>query len=468
MALRPNVKATTKSYTTVGMLKAILGDENNDLIYNQQLVDQLESNPTTQTIKQCGQWIMGLLSRRNQFSYSLVNMIGLQRIQYVIWTNPWNWAKRGKLEMGETIEYIWEGLASVYGFNQEKSETRFLKRVKPNINTAFYRVNYAVVYPITIDEKRLQRAFTSMDGVVDLVESLIASTGRTANIDEFSVMKYTLAITILDGGMKMVAIPALTKATASDAITAVTTATNDFQFPLPGKQYNRAHVENVVMPDDIMILESTSANALIKVNVLADAFNIDEVKFMGHVVMHDGLGNYDWDRMKKLFSEDPTFVPFTEDQIAKLNSIQLIAMDRQYMQIYDNYEYMAEPLRNGDGSFENYFYHVSKVLATSPFHCAVGFTSTSEGTITLTLSPATATASPNQTVTLQADIKSTGFQDLSVTWSCSGGSTDKNNPTYVLDGVLYIGGATAEDEIIVTVTSNADTTKKATATITVA
>lgn len=468
MAVRPVVKGVSKVYTTVGMLKALLGDENNELIYNQELVQQLEENPTTQTIRECGQWVMGLMQRRNQFSYSLVNMIGLQRIQYIMWTNPWQWAKRGKLEMGETVEHIWEGLSDVYGFNPEKAETGFLKRTKPNINTAFYRVNYAVVYNITIDEKRLQRAFTSMDGVIDLVESLIASTGRSANIDEFAVMKYTLAVTILDGGMKMINIPALTKATASDAITAVTSVTNDFQFPLPGKQYNRAGVENVVSPENIMILETTNANALIKVNVLADAFNIEEVKFMGNVIMHDGLGNYDWKRMAKLFSEDPTFKAFTQDEITKLNSIELIAMDRQYMQIYDNYEYMSEPLRNGSGAFENYFYHVSKVLATSPFHCAVGFTSTGEGTITITLSPATATASPYQQVNLQADVKSSGFQDLGVTWSCTGGSIDETNPTYIVDGILYIGNATSKSEITVTATSNADSTKTATATITVA
>lgn len=468
MALRPVVKGTSKVYTSVGMLKAILGDEKNDLIYNKQLVDQLTAEPTTDTIRQCGQHIMSYSARRNQFANALINLIGMQRIQYLMWTNPWAWAKRGKLEMGETVEHIWEGLATVYGFNQEKAETGFLKRVPPNINAAYYRVNYAVVYQITIDEKRLQRAFTSLAGMVDLVETLIASTGRSANVDEFSVMKYTLAVTILDGGMKMVTIPELTTETAASAITTVTQATNDFQFPLPTKNYTRAGNENTVAPEDIMILESTSANALIKVNVLADAFNIDEVKFMGNVVMHDGLGNYDWDRMAKLFSEDPTFTAFTATEITKLNSIALIAMDRQYMQIYDNYEYMAEPLRNGQGAFENYFYHVSKILATSPFHCAVGFTTTPAGVITISLSPATATASPNQTVMFQADVKSTGFQDLGVTWSCSGGSTDEDNPTYIHDGILFIGGAASESEITVTATSNADSTKTATAKVTVA
>lgn len=473
MAIKPNIRPTTKEYTSIGMLKAILGDENNDLIYNEQLADLLTAEPTTQSIRQAGQFIMAFVPRMNQFANALVNMIGLQRIEYLMWTNPWAWAKQGKLEMGESVEVIWQGLANAYGFNTQLAETRFLKQQKPDINAAYYRVNYAVVYPITLNRQMLQRAFTSMDGLVNLVEAIIATPGRTANIDEFAIMKYTLAITLLDGGMKMVTIPEITKTNADDVITTVTTVTNNFQFPLPGKQYNRAGVENVVSPENTMILESTKANAFIKVNALASAYNIDEVKFMGNVVMHDGLGNFDWDRMKMLFSEDSTFQTFTEAQIAQLNSVEIIAMDRKYLQIYDNYEYMGEPLRNGDGLFENYFYHVSKVLGTSPFHNAVGFTTATSGAITLTVSPTTATASPNQTVVLQANVQSVGFNNLDVTWSCTGGNQPVNgvvtgNPTYITNGILYIGDADAEDEITVTVTSVGDSTKTATAKITVA
>lgn len=468
MALKPNVKGTTKQYTSIGMLRSILGDESQDLVYNEQLAKLLADEPTTASIRQVGQWVMGFTPRMNQFSSALVNMIGLQRIEYLMWTNPWSWAKQGKLEMGESIEMIWEGLANAYPFDPKDAETSFLKQTKPDISAAYYRVNYAVVYPITVNRKLLQRAFTSLSGLVDLVETIIASPGRSANVDEFAIMKYTLALTILDGGMKMVAIPALSKATVDEVISTVSTITNNFQFPLPGKQYNRAGVENVVSPENTMILESTAANALIKVNSLATAFNIEEVKFIGNVVMHDGLGNYDWDRMATLFQNDPSYTPFTDAQIAALNSIAIIAMDRKYMQIYDNYEYMAEPLRNGKGAFENYFYHVSKVLGTSPFHCAVGFTTMTAGTITITVSPTAATASPNQTVVLQANVQTTGFNDLSVTWSCAGGSTDASNPTYIIDGVLYIGGASKGDTITVTATANGDTTKTATATITVA
>lgn len=473
MALKPNVKGTTKQYTSIGMLKAILNDPNNDLIYNEQLADMLTNEPTTASIRQAGQFITAFVPRMNQFANALVNMIGLQRIEYLMWTNPWAWAKQGKLEMGESVEQIWIGLASAYGFNSKEAETRFLKQTKPDINAAYYRVNYAVVYPITMNRQMLQRAFTSMDGLVNLVETVIATPGRTANIDEFAIMKYTLAVTMLDGGMKMINIPEITKDNADDVITTVTTITNNFQFPLPGKQYNRAGVENTVSPENTMILESTKANAFIKVNALASAYNIDEVKFMGNVVMHDGIGNYDWKRMAMLFSEDPTFQPFTEEQIAQLNSVDIIAMDRKYLQIYDNYEYMGEPLRNGDGLFENFFYHVSKVLATSPFHNAVGFTTVPMGEVSISLSPETATASPNQTVVFQANVQSTGFNNLDVIWTVEGGNQPVDgkvtgNQTYVLDGILYIGDADSGEEITVTAISVADSTKTAAATVTVA
>lgn len=130
-------------------------------------------------------------------------------------------------------------------------------------------------------------------------------------------------------------------------------------------------------------------------------------------------------------------------------------------------------MRNGDGLFENYFYHVSKVLGTSPFHNAVGFTTATSGAITLTVSPTTATASPNQTVVLQANVQSVGFNNMDVTWSCTGGNQPVDgqvtgNPTYVSNGILYIGDAEAKDTITVTVTSVGDSTKTATATITVA
>lgn len=457
MPTRPTIKQQTKVYSSVGMLRAIFNDPNNDLLYRQRNVDA-----TTASIRAAGEFITAFKPRANQFINALVNRIGMERITYLMWSNPWSWAKQGKLELGETVEEIWLGLAKAYVFNPEKSETRFLKREEPDVLSAFHSVNYRIFYKITVTMQQLKTAFLSVDGLINFVESLIASTGRSASADEYMVMKYTLAIALLNGNVKTVKIPAITKENAEDVITAVTTVTNNFQFPLASMQYNRAGVQNTVNLDDTFILESTDANALIKVNALANAFNIDEVKFMGHVVMHDGLGNYDWGRMRDLFSEDPSFEPFNESQIAMLNSVKIIAMSRRFLQIYDNYEYMGEPLRNGEGLFENYFYHVGKVLSTSPFHACVAFTNSADGELTVTISPQTASVTAGQSVSFLANVVSTGFQVLDVTWTVTGGGDN----TWIENGILHVG-SDATGNITVTATCMGDPTKSATATVTV-
>lgn len=460
MPKRPIIKPQTKQLTSVGMLRAIFNDPNNDLLYKQVQVDD-----TTESIRAAGEFITNFVPRANQFINALVNRIGMVRVQYLVWSNPWTWAKQGKLEMGETVEQIWIGLAKAYHFNPQTSETRFLKREKPNVDSAFHSINYQTFYKTTIGMQELKAAFLSYDGLSNFVESVIGSLGRSANVDEFAMMKYVLAITLLNGSINVQSIPEVTKENADDVVTTIATTTNNFQFPLASANYTRAQNQNTVNPENIMILESTGVNALLKVNSLANAFNVEYVKFMGNVVMHDGLGNFDWERMDDLLGEDPGYQRFTQEQINMLNSVQLIAMDRQFMQIYDVYEYMAEPLRNGEGLFENYFYHVGKILSTSPFHACVAFSSNAGGEIAITMTPATASVSPGQSVAMTANVTSTGFQQLDVTWTLD----VANTVATVENGIVKVAeDATAGTAITVTATSTADPTKTATATITVA
>lgn len=460
MPTRPTIKPVTKQLTSVGILRAIFNDPNNDLLYGKCKVDN-----TTDSIRAAGEFITAFVPRANQFINAIVNRIGLVRIQSLIWNNPWTWAKQGKLEMGETVEEIWMDLAKVYHYCPEKSETRFLKREKPSIFSAFHSVNYRTFYKVTIEMQTLKNAFLSLDGLADFTTRIIDNLSQSANFDEFMLMKYTIAVNLLAGAIPIETIPAIDKTNGDEVVTAVTTITNNLQFPLASAKYNRAGAKNASRIDDIYILESTDANALLKVNVLANAFNIDEVKFMGHVVMHDGLGNYDWVRMRDIFEDDDSFTIFSEDQIEMLNKVKVVVMDRKWLQIYDHYEYMGEPLRNGEGLYENYFYHVGKVLSSSPFHNCIAMTDVSPGVITITVSPGTATVTAGQSVVLTANVTSTGFNVLDVEWSLTGAAVTEGNAS-IENGVIRttenaIGTLTA------TVTSVADPSKKATATITI-
>lgn len=451
----PTLKSTTGVYESWGMIEAFNNDQNDPT-----LPEQIPH--TTEGIKAIGQVITGYKPLANMFAAYLFGKIGMTKLSYMRFNNPWKWAKRGKLEMGETIEEIWEGECESFGYNPEKSETRFLKMAKSSGAVAFHSVNYHAVYKVTVAWAILKRAFLSYTGLKDYVDTKIEQPKRQSEVDEFMMTKYLIASLLLQGKIKTVTIQPITKNNADDVAAAVAETTNLFQFP--SSDYTMAGNENTTSINDLMILESAAANALIKVYSLATAFNVDYVKFLGNVTMFDDLSSYNWKRMEKLMSEDPNFRPFTADEIAKLKTVQIIAMDKKFLQIYDVLEEMGEPLINGEGLYENMFYHVAQILSASPFYNCVAYTTLTNGVTSVTVTPAAITLPINGTYGLHADVVTTGFADPSVVWSCNDSGSSWIEPD---TGVLRVGATTVKT-FTVTATSVADGTKKGTCTVTVA
>lgn len=461
MPTKPAIKATTGVYTSLGILQHIMSDPNYPELngYNGAITD------TTESIRAVGEYITGYKARRNAFIDALINRIGMVRLHYMIFNNPWSWAKQGKLEMGETVEQIWTDLAEVFPYDPKESETRVLKQAPPDVMSAFHTVNYEEVYKVTVNYEKLKAAFLSVDGLRDFIEDIIGSCARSANVDEFMIMKYLLAEVLLAGKVYTQTIPAITRTNSDEIVTEITAVTNALQFP--NTDYNMAHVSNTTPIDDLYILESAKANAYIKVNSLAVAYNVDYVKFMGHVALFDSLGNFDWKRMDKIFAKDTTYRKFTSSEIADLNTIQFVAMDKRFLQIYDRMEEMGEPFINGEGRFTNYFYHVWKILSASPFHNCIAFTTLTPAVTSVTISPGTATMGVGTSMAFQASVTTTGFGSSDVVWEIS--TSGIADDTYITpDGVLTVGADETVKEIKVVVTSVADDTKTATATITIA
>lgn len=459
----PAIKATTGRYSSIGIIQAVIG-----------ATPELQGVPmptaTTESLRATGQAITNYAPRRNAFINGLVNLIGMQRLHYMLFTNPLAWAKQGKLEMGETVEQIWIGLADAYPYDPEASETTFAKQHKPDISSAFHSVNFEVTYNVTVNHLQLKRAFLSMEGMQALIEEIIGSVVRASTYDEFLVTKYMLGVILLEGVMHTAPIAELTAATADSAITTVTTVTNKFQFP--STNYTIAGNLNTCPVDNIYILESAEANALIKVNALATAFNVDYVKFMGHVAMIDGLNIIDWDRLDKLFAYDatsqsspydPGYRHFTEAELTLLGSIQLIAMDKRFLQIYDNYEQMETPFINGEGGYTNYPYQVARIFGASPFHNAVAFTTTASTVTSVTVTADNDNVLPGTQLGLQANVVTTGFAQSGVVWSIPA----TTGVTIGQDGILRVAKTATAKSVTVTATSVADSSKKGTLAVTI-
>lgn len=455
----PPIKPVTANYNSVGIINTILEEDATGELAGIPAVEN-----TIESIRMIGQQITGYAPSRNAFASGLVNLIGMMRLYYMLFTNPWSDMKKGKLEMGETIEEIWVGLAEVFNYNPQKSETRVLKRANQEILTAFHSINYHKVYKITISAMELKKAFLSMEGMKNLIEDKMGSLARSASSDEFSMMKYMFALLLLEGKINTITIQPITSVSADDIVTTVATATNLFQFE--STENNMAHVENTTPIDNLVIFESAKANAQIKVNSLAAAFNVEYVKFLGQVKMFDNLGKFNWKRMQMIMGEDPNYRQFTSEEIALLNSVDIITCDRNFLQIYDSVFEMETPFMNGEGAFTNYFLHVQQIYSASPFHNIIAYTTEESSVTAISVSPATATVATGGTIGLQAQITTKGFASSEIIWEIS--TQGVADGTYIgQDGVLHIAQNETKTSITVKATSVYDNSISGSATITV-
>lgn len=214
--------------------------------------------------------------------------------------------------------------------------------------------------------------------------------------------------------------------------------------------------------DQYLIINS-EFDAVMDVEVLASAFNMDKAQFSGNRVLVDGFGDIDTDRLAILFADDDTYTPFTEAELTALNTIPAILVDESFFMIYDNLFNFTEQY-NGEGLYWNYWFHVWKTFSVSPFANNALFIPGAPTVTSVSVSPATATVKAGQTISLSATVVTDKFAPQVVNWT-----SNTDGVTVNRGGVVTVGASvTAATEVTITATSEFDATKKDTCVITVA
>ena len=446
MAVKP--KIVTLSNSSVDVLNAI---RNNATTVYKNYVPVATADD--ESIREIGAIIMDNPQLQNEFLNALVNRIGRVIITSKMYENPWSMFKKGLLEFGETIEEIFVNIAKPYQFDEAVAESNLFKREIPDVRSAFHIMNYQKYYKSTIENDRLRMAFLSLNGITDLIAKIVDAMYTGANYDEFQTMKYMLAKHILKGRMYPVTIPAVSTANMKPIVSKIKGVSNKMEFL--STQYNVSGVSTHTKKDDQYLLVSTEFDAVMDVEVLASAFNMDKADFDGHRVLVDGFGDIDTERLAILFADDPTYVPLTAEELEALNTIPCV--------IVDNYYNFTEQY-NGEGLYWNYWYHVWKTFSVSPFANNALFIPGTPSITSVTVTPATATVLAGQSISLSATVVTDYFAPQTVTWA-----TETEGVTVNASGVVTIGADVPSETVItVTATSTFDTTKTGSATLTVA
>jgi len=465
MATRPVVK--NLNATSVGIINWVLAEESG------YLAGAPLAKDTVQSIKQVGEFINAYQPRQNQFLSALVNRIALVIIASKAYKNPWSFTKRGTIDAGETIEEIYVNLAKVEQFDPGNTTNALLADLfgkrKPDVQAAFHQMNYQKKYPVTVSQDQLVTAFTSMEGVANLIEYIVQSLYTAFEYDEFLMLKYMLYRLALDGKIKATTISALSsEANCKAAVKAVKSVSNEMTFMKTG--YNMAGVYTHTPKEDQMVIIDTDVDATLDVEVLASAFNIDKVKFEGQRILVDSFGTAEIARLDDLLDIDTTGGThcFSSDDLTAIATIKMIIIDREFLMEYDKLVKMTEmPLPN---TLEwQYFLHHWALFSASPFKNAALFTTASSDVTGITVSPSTADAAVGTSLAFTATVTKTGFISDDVVWSVVNADTGKGTKIDQ-NGILTIGAeetATAgSGALTVKATSKAKSTVYGTATVT--
>lgn len=326
-------------------------------------------------IPKVGEVLFGYPALANEFINALVNRIALVRVNSATFNNPYAILKKGYLEFGETVEEIFVNIAKAVHFDVEKAPAREFKRTVPDVKSAFHVMNWRVMYPVSIQQEDLKRAFLNLDGVTDLIAKIVESVYTAAEYDEFLLFKYLLIKSVTAGKMKPVSVGDGTN--LKTAATAFRGTSN--MLPFLSSKYNEAGVKTTTPKSRQVIFMDALYNASYDVEVLASAFNMDKADFMGRLFLIDNWTEFDNERFEVIRAESDGLEEVTATELALMEDVKAIMLDEEWFQIYDNLNTMEET-KVSSGLYWNYFYHVWKTISVSPFSNAIVFATSDAST----------------------------------------------------------------------------------------
>lgn len=460
MPQKPPIKQLDPKATSVDILNGLRNELGGEYAERVPLAE-----PNMESVRAIGQIITTYEPLKNAFIDALVNRIGMVIITSRLYQNPWNRFKKGMLTLGETVEEIFVSMAKGTWFRPDRTEETFFKRDIPDVKAVFHTMNFQVHYDIDVSNDQLRQAFLSWQGITDLIAKIIESVYTGANYDEFLIMKYMICRAILNGYFYPITIPNPTADNSKSIVTTIKSISNQLEFM--STNYNPMGVSTYTDKRYQILIMSAAFDAVVDVEVLASAFNLDYVQFMGNRVLVDDFTNLDNDRLTELFKycPDPTrYVPLTQDEINLVKTVPAILVDVNWFMIFENYRNMTQQYF-GNSLYWKYWYHIWQTYSFSPFANALAFTSTTASVTSVTITPATATIAKGASALFSADVTGTGLLDKKVTWSVTGGASA--NTQISSDGKLTVGSDETATSLTVTATSKQDTTKTGTAAVTV-
>lgn len=304
-------------------------------------------------------------TKSNEFLSALVNKIVYQTVDNFGWDNPFKKFDSFPVNYGDTIENVYVEVPEGYEFDKDATDP-FTK--KENLVKVLYAtINYEMQYQATIQDTLLRRAVLTEYGLINLVNSILASLTTAKNVDEyFATIRMlnnpelygnsTGAGTALDP--KAFAVLELSGTDANkakqiaDKIVDVASS-----FALPSKAHNALGIMNASNPENIMLIIKRELLNKVNLDYLTGVFNLNKVELI-----------------KNIMTVETFQVAKTEnnEEVLVGEDIGFVILDTK---CFDNHVALQDGglIYNPKGKYTNHFLNLWKIISFKYFYNAYAF-----------------------------------------------------------------------------------------------
>lgn len=228
---------------------------------------------------------------QNEFIDALVNKVALTIMRSTSWTNPLAEFKRGMLTGGDTIEEIMVGLikAKTYDPARDALEGELFGTAPMEVQTNFHKRNRQDKYKVTVNQPLLMSAFNKPQGLSQFAAQIMNAPGTSDQWDEFLLMCQLFSEYESNGGYFKVKIRDITnpdsptlEADTKSVLTQIRSTVGTLKFI--SRQYNAARMQISAQPDELVLFVSPEFNAVLDVEALAGAFNVEKMSLSGRII----------------------------------------------------------------------------------------------------------------------------------------------------------------------------------------
>lgn len=299
---------------------------------------------------------------KNEFATGLINVIGYTILNRIAkFENPLAKFKTGSTGMGIDTREIAKGLVNGmdYEFTTEGIAKMFHLYAQEYAE-CFHRINRRRIFPITFSDKELKLALHSWTELESFINDIVQTLYESNYQEEYELMLEILRSSVQNDNMKVIEIDeVVSDDTAKAFVKAVKNVASSFNYRnVTNSVYGNENPTTKIIPvcskEDTALIIPYAIKNDIKVDVLASAFNKDEMAFnVDNVTEVDTLG----------------FIMREVDGVTKYYAVDAVVCDKNYFRFIDDPDNEVNGNDLPTARAYNRYLHVWQTLSTSPFFC---------------------------------------------------------------------------------------------------